>query len=647
MTPAAAGGLRRCISRLSPVNLKNTRFLHPFSSIVAAVLLAWPAPAPAAEAGLPFALPPDTALVFHVRDLPGLMANWERTPFARTWREPEVQRFFQPLRDQLGGDNLRSFREKMLSETGASPEELLALFTGEVCVAIVDLSPYLRDEEKDDPQVLVAAQIGDNVARFEEIMRTSAEKAKDDVVEEEFQGETLHVTMKSLDDGSRTEGEAWAIVDGCVFIAEPKPLLQAAISRFKKKEVGDSLAGNAAFADIYRREPQAQFVFHVDLATLVPRIVANLEAARDAGRTETGPGEAAGGFDIPPGQLVHALGLDALTSLYLAAHLGSDVTQIASGLTWTEQRGLLRLFAYGDPPAPQPAFVPDAWPGVGSARFDLPAAYRALKDTLRDVSPELDAQVQQQIDGVNKTLGIDIERDLIGSLGDEIFTAYTMPAPGAAQAGPRGMMADQLIAFSLGNPDAFKAAVTALMDMVPAGVAKQIVPREYLGETINAFVPRGGAAAGAMAGPVPEPTFAYAITRTHLFLAIGSPAMLEAAIQGGSAGANPFWTRPEVVAALGELPPGASSVAYYDLRRLVPVFFDTLAATTPPPLPAAVEDDDDGEEVASPGTPKAPMWDPAAKPSPESVEKHWGAAAAAVYREPRGIRGVYRIKHVE
>jgi len=98
--------------------------------------------------------------------------------------------------------------------------------------------------------------------------------------------------------------------------------------------------------------------------------------------------------------------------------------------------GLLGLLAYGDAPAPRPEFIPDSWVSVSAARFSIPTAYAALKATLHAVSPPLEAMVQQQIAGLNKNLGVDLERDLIGSFGDEVVAAtpciqktVTKPAP--------------------------------------------------------------------------------------------------------------------------------------------------------------------------------------------------------------------------
>lgn len=579
---------------------------------------------------LPRALPADTTVVFYVRNVPELLANWEHSPGGKAWQDPEMRKFFAPtvrfLEEDKAGNPLHEFRKS----TGLEPRELLELFPGEVALAILRIDPYLRDEEKNDPQMVLLAQIGANRAKIEELVRKGREKSGEHEVDEEFQGETLHLIVKAdAESGAQRPAEGWAIVGDTFVMAEPKAVLQQIVANLKRGGAPDSLAASEEFAAIFARQPDTGFTAFFNAEACMGPILEHLRATGGAN-----PG--ANPLGLTPDDIMRHLGLDALRSLSFSFAMTRENSAGELRLGWRERRGLWRILALGEPPVNLPAEMPETWASVAAGRFSIGEMYRAIMDTLRAAAPALEGGARQQIANLNKQLGVDLERDLIGSFGDEFFTGEN---PAVGPDGQPNLLrpTNQLIGISLADAAKFTRTLETLKGMLPPAATQMIASREYLGETINTVTP-----------PTPgAPSVSYAITRSHLLVAVGDPGMIESVLQGRAGTGRSAWKKPEVVAALAELPPGYSAVGAYDLGRMMNMVFDILIATqgkaaadAPPPA--------EGEAEAAPAAPAGMQFvDPAARPSAEVIAKYWGTSASANYIDGTGLRVVFRLKHRE
>ena len=615
--------------------------LPPLGFTLAALLLA---PAAGADTGLANLPPAGALLVVQVRNLPELRAAWGRTPYARTWADPAVQKFFAPGIAKFE-EQASKFSEQLQKDDGITPGELLDLFPGGALVAVDNIDPAKVSEPGFVPPLLFAAEVGPNRAKLETLFHKGAETGKEHETTEEFQGVTLHTVLPEAAEGKKPGPTfTWTFAGDTVLVGTDKALVQQAVANRGRGADADSVARQADFAALGRLRPDNSVVGYVNLERLVASLV-GVAKAREAATAAAQGHAAANPMGITPAGIVHALGFDALRSVAFAATLDRDASTLDFNLRWNERRGLLRALAYGAPPAPQPAFVSDSWLSVSSVRFSVKDAYAAIRETLRTGLPAVDGMVQQQILNLNQKLGIDLERDLFGSLGDEVTNAIAAgTAPGGADGSTAFRSTDRLIAFSLTDADALRRLVDRLKAENPQS-AKLFVPRDYLGETLYTFTPPP-----PPPGTRPSQAFAYAITRTHLFICLGSASMLETALQCAAGNGKTIWRRADVATALAELPPGGVSVEFEDMRRLVPLLFEGLASLPgtrpgtprPPAQPGGADRPTAGHEAAS-----SLPWDPSAKPDAAAIERYWSTAAGAVYPEADGLHGVCRIKQVE
>ncbi len=635
--------------------------------LVLAASLSQPARAVDAPSRMLQALPAGAPMLVHVRNLPTALENWQYTPFAQMWAEPEVQAFFAPAAKMLSSPEGQKDLADFTAATGLAPMEFLKQFPGEFVMAVTALPPTRQKDAT--PEMIFGAALGDNRDKIEGIMAKAREErttGDNSEVTEEFQGETLHVTIeKDAKTGEPHPAEAWAIVDDVLWFGQPKTGLQQVIANYKNGGAEQPMGVSGGFASVYQRSPDAQAAFYVNAEPFV-ELIRNEMAAKEAAdqkaaaASQQGDADSDGGTPPPPKPdflqqmgitpevMMHALGLDALHGFYGTLTMDRRAISISMGVLWAEQRGLLRLIAYGDAPAPQPAFVPADWTAVSTARVQPQEIMHAVMETAGTANPALAAMITQQLAGLKQQIGIDLEHDLFGAFGDAVVVASKVTDD--ATKGNQLMIGEQLWAASLNSAESLSRVFDVAWGMAP-GVAAQVQHRDYLGQTINTItVPLPGPTGGTLL-PI-----SYAITPTYFFVDMGGTSMIEAAIQRLDGKGEGFWSKPAVVDALHDLPPGSCSFSFSDLRPTIHAMF-VQWANMARSMEKTGGDDAGVDENGSPVTPRPPavkagrglgaFIDPDAVPGMDVVNKHWSISTGAAYHEKDGFHFLARIKNAE
>ena len=590
--------------------MKHLRF--SFVSVLAA-LFATVAPA----APLTQLVPEGAPFVLSVTDVQLLLNGWDQSPWARTWNDEQVKKFFAPLRSQMKMDEWDDLTK---AETGHTVRELLALAQGEALLAVTDLNFVGEDAPQEFP-FLLAIGIGANSAKVEELIAEADKKDEAPPAEiEDYAGVKLHVYTETKEEKERTF--VWAIVDGVWMISGSRATISSAIDASKGGGLPNALAKSERFLRAQQSAGSAQALAYVDLQAIVPLAQRAIETSAAAGAAQGG---AASMFEASA--VIRALGLDVLNDFSLAFDLQEGASDFSGALTYSDRRGLINLLAYEEGPAAQPAFVPARWVSAASMKYSLKKAYAALETILDQMSPVLYGMVDGQIKGLNRQLGIDLKRDLIGSIGNDVITGYAL-RPGAAPGAPAADL-DQFIGFSLENAEAFTNAVEALKRMGGPNLEQMLVKREYLGHSMFVFTPPGDNPASK--------GMSYAITPNFLFMGIGSPATVEAALQGLPGNQPSLWQRPEVKTALSHMPANASAIQFQDTKALLGYAFDSaanmLGQTETAPAAAAVDENGDPVEAE----PAKPMVDASAKPDAATLAKYWSYSWGSGYMDSRGV----------
>jgi hypothetical protein len=551
-----------------------------------------------------------TAFALVVPDAAALVKGWDASPFAKTWGDEQVVKFLTPLRQQMKIDQ---WDEQAKAATGKTVRELLALAKGGAIVALPAslFADAVAGKPPVAPSALLAVELGENSAAVEKlIVEANAKVGGPRAETTTYAGVAVHrrLSITPAGGGRATTPLATAMCQGIWLFSLDYERVCAAIDAIKKGGLSNALGRSEGYLRAQKRAGPAHAVFYGSFSALYPPLLAALKKQLPPAGTEGAPPFTAEG-------LLTGLGLDTLREFVFTVQFDAKETRVTGGLTYAEERGLVKLLAYGPGPAVRPTWASPKWFSVAADKFDLRAAYAALEEMVANISPELSSTLQDQLKAAGTEAGIDVKRDLVGSLGSDLLVAQALP-PGADPAKPTTNEADTLIALSLENPAAFARAIEGIKRFVFDEAAEQFfTKREYLGQTLFTFTPPGA--------PPDYNGFTYAIANRTLLLGVSSPAMVETALQNMAEKRDSFWTRADVRAALADVPEGAVDVHAQDFGLAVNMILGALVAL---PVPGG-----------------GSLVELTAAPDPARIARHWGLLSGYMVKEPKGLLSVIRI----
>ncbi len=596
---------------LVPANLpaQESRNPVPFDSIVSA----------------------ESDLVLLIESVPNLVKNWSESPLGLTWKDPQVMRFFAPLRSEMQIDRWEELTEEA---TGYALPDILDSFVGQAAFVFPDLRDVEAPEGDEDylPRMAVVADIGENREIIVGLLNKDLERQQGAAagetqyreIEEEFEGETLHI-RQTLSGESLEEHGGWAIVGTIAVTASRRDYLEEFVASLKRGGAQAPLSGTDAYRKLRRRSQESDVLLFLSFRSIPGLVLEALEEEPEEAQPNP--------LGLQPEALMAALGLDAVDGVYLSGLSTKDSTQIEFGLLADPAAGISKLLAYLPGPVSPPAFIPVQAVSAGASNFSIPALWEALKEMIGGVNPGLLAFVQMQLQQLSTNAGVDIERGVMGSLGTSLVTAEFVRA--AEQPGGQASLEtiDNLFAVSVTDRQSLEMALEAMKAL--AGPGQQLFEtREYLGTTIHV----GGLPQLADPNQPPQ-SFAYALTDTHLLASFGGTTPLETALAMMREPKEAIWSRPDVKAALGTLPGGASAVGVYDMPALMASFFNGLAAAqrmTEGEETEGAEIEEEDEMI---------LCDPEAVPDVRTLKWFLGVAVSAVYKDGDGLFGIFRLPH--
>lgn len=550
-----------------------------------------------------------TVVALHLRDLPAQRAAFASTPYAKLLADPDFQAFIAPGRALLDGSG---WRDAVRDATEFTPEDLLALFTGDV-LAVIEQPYRVVTEDMDGHEwpVTLMAHVEGN--RIEPLLQKFAEHFVRDGGSrdtERHAGVTLHIETPSpdADDDFRsgfTHPLVWAIHEGVLFFSDNRPAVEAGIDALQGRRIAAPFARSDVYEEVLARNPEAGLIGLIRPDKFLPLY-------QDA-LTELVPGGAGmlGGLGLDGAGVARLLGLEAWQSVYFSTGLDAEKASLNMGVTYREALGLFRLMAYRDGPLTYPDWVPASWFDASTMNFDFKEAYTELERLVESFNPMFLAIMQQQILTMGQQIGVDIRRDLIGNFGDVVLSGQSIPPDQTMDSFDLDQV-DQVLAFSLLNTDGFRRAIDTLKIAGGPMVEQFLESRDYLGQTLFVFNP-------PVPPEVPMKRVSYAIVDGWWLVGIGSTRALEPVLQQLDSRRDSFWRRDEVAASLNNVPRAAVGYQFSDLRVTL------LGAMR---MVVNFQNQDGGDDR---------LIDPAAMPSASKLAPYFGFVESYVVKEPRGL----------
>jgi hypothetical protein len=576
-------------------------------ALLAAALLAGAPMSARAAAATPLAnlVGEDAPVVLLSYDSPRQWADWQAGPMRKAWDDPQIREFFAPLRDKLD-----AFNQKTKERLGHDLTELFSWARGDALLAI----PTLDGLAAKRPNLLCVVEYGENIGKVEALLRSDAcaellKLQKRDT--ERYADATLHID-EFADAAAAGAGDpgprlVWLVDGGTLYCGTSR---ETVINALDAARAGGAAGAFGKSERLLRAGERlgggAQFLMHVNLPPFYSLLDTFLKA-----QAASPDNKAATMVDFAG--LGAILGLDALDSLFVASKYTADGVESVSGLTWSEARGLLKLFTLGDGPAPRPAFLPPDSLTTAVARFDCAAAVAALEELVRRAVPMGFAYYQNALASLKQQQGIDLKRDVLDNLGDEFCFLQRKPAAGADMPGAM----EQTLIISLKDETVFRATLDKLL-AVTGAEERLFQKREYLGATIH-----------TSAQPTGSP-FSWTAASGRFILGTGTGSDAVAAILQGMAGHAPsLWDDPGVARMMSDVPPDAIGLTVQDNARVISNALDLVVLI-----------------VASRETGKNAWINPDAKPDLETVQKYVGRGLSYNQRDARGFyqKTLYRHK---
>jgi len=584
------------------------KLLHP---LVSAACLTGFAAIACAATPLVNVVTEQAPIVFSVQDVPGLMKNWEKGPLMATWGDSQMQKFLEPLRQN---SDFAEFEEKFKAETGLTPSEIVDLIQGDALIAVTNLNFSVGDKAPPDFPILIAVEVRDNAEKVEKILLDQQAKHTENssYTTEDFAGSTIH-GRTSTEEGA--EKFFWTVSDGVFAFSPSKTELLTLVDALKKGGVDNAFGKGVRFASMSKDGATTQVRFVMNFTTIIPWAQQQI--------AEKTAGQQPNAF-FNPATIIPALGLDAWRDAYWGIDFADAQAAISGGLTYSEARGLTKMMAYreGLPKALPP--VPVSSLTATAAHFSIRDMYAALEEMIGAYNPGVLGMGQMYLQQFNQQLGIDIKRDLIGSIGAEFVSGYSR-RPGSTGAVSVEQL-DQYFAVSLDNAKTFNTAIDALLKSAGPSVEKMIQKRDYLGYSLNTIPTPGDP-------DQPGKSVSYVVAKNYFMISLGSPAAIESALQTLAGKQPAYWERKEVKQALSQLPANACTFSYQDTAAMLSAVCRTMADLAQK-TQAARANAEEGEGTAKKET--VPL-DPTAAPDAATLAKYWSDSSGYGFRDQNGF----------
>jgi prepilin-type processing-associated H-X9-DG protein len=173
------------------------------------------------------------------------------------------------------------------------------------------------------------------------------------------------------------------------------------------------------------------------------------------------------------------LGLNGLKRIIATSGFdGKDWGTMAFVEVPEPRTGLLKMISSQPMSEQILSVIPQSSTMAGAGRADLTSLLPTLRDAVREVHPDVADQFDQFLKSITQQSGVDIEKDLIGSLGDE-WAYFTDPTIGGSG------LAGLTVVNRLKDPERFEQSLAKIEDFALQQIEQQLGPQAQLHLSFN------------------------------------------------------------------------------------------------------------------------------------------------------------------
>ncbi len=578
-------------------------------------------------------MPKDTVGVIAIKNAPELLADWDKSSYAKFMQDDEAKRWMAPMRKD--GDTPW---DKFFKDTyGRGMYDTLKDYPGALVSYLVigNVSQF----DKNPPSVSLCEVAGKQkeieAQKLAEVESKKKENPDIKLRTEDIGGVSVQIAAVS----EAPEAAwilAWAVVGDVMIEANTHALMEYMIGALKNNAgdpPGVAREHLARIGQVTNGGGDMLLYFNgVKLLELGEQAIAAAEAKKkDANK-------AAGGmnFDIKPKTIMDMLGAQELQAFAITAELTDTQSRMDVTILHPEKlSGLLSLIRGSGNEVALPAFVPAGILAASVSRVDFGQVYDSILGMIGKLGP-MAMMVTMQIPQFEAQIGFKIRDDLFGSLADEVIQVQD----------GNGTKESQVMGFKIKDSAKLGGALEGLKRYVGAGFGA-FEESDYLGFNINTLITTQTANAAT--------EVAFCNTGKYLLLSVGSQEALKKVLGRIKDPSGPsVWDDPHVQNLLSLIPKNYSGVGVTDAGRLMNMIATaaaTLESKTGAKAKAAAKKKGPGKKGPSPDeavAAAASSWfDSSARPSNETFERYFGSLLTAHYSHPDSIQLHYLTTPVE
>jgi hypothetical protein len=573
-------------------------------------------------------MPKNTVGVIAIKNTPELLADWEKSSYAKFLQDDEAKRWMAPMRkdDDAPWD---AFFKKTY---GSGMYDTLKEYPGALASFLVidNISQF----DKNPPNVSLCEVAGKQkeieAQKLAEV--ESKKKANADIKlrTEDIGG--VSVQIAALTESADADwAMAWAVVGDVMIEANSRALMEYMIGAVKNN-AGDAPGlphEHLARIGQYTNGGGDMLVYFNGVKLL--ELGEQALAAAEAKKKDTDKASGLAALNIKPKMIMDMLGAQELQAIALTAELTDDQSRMDLTILHPQKpTGLIAMMrGSGNNEVTLPTFIPAGILTASVSRVDFGQVYDALLGMIGKLGP-MAMLVTMQIPQIEAQLGFKIRDDLFGSLTDEVIQV---------QDGD-GSKESQVMGFKVKDADTLGGALNGLKRYIGAGFGA-FEESDFLGYTINTIKTTQTANAAT--------EIAYCNTGKYLLVSVGRQDTLKKILGRMKDPSGPsIWDNPHVQNLLSLVPKNYSGVGVTDAGRLMNTIATaaaTLESKTKAKAKTETKKKGPGKKGMAPDeavAAAASSWfDASARPSTETFERYFGSLLSATYSHPDAIQVHY------
>lgn len=493
-------------------------------------------------------LPKNTVGFVSIKSAPELLADWDKSSFAKLMEDEEFKKWTAPM--YKDGEAL--WDKEIKENTGEGLRDNLKRLKGSVMLAVVADSP--ADFEGERTPMALLMEVGDDHAKIEELIAKETERsiAEDSTLKastKDIAGVEVHIVTESEE-----EGEPWkkahAFVGDVMIMADEPAIMEQFIALLKN--------GNAEPSVVVQNHLQraAQFTEGNTDITIYMNGETLVQWGLDTAKKSAA--ESAQAMPVSPEQIMGALGLEEFQSIVFTVDLADDQSRVDAAVLHPEKpTGFVSLLRGVPGEVHFAPFIPQGVISAGTTRYSLLELWDKLLVIVNKMGP-MAAMATMQLGGVEAQVGIKIREDLFGSLADE----YVEVTDGSLE------KQSQVFAIKVKDHQRLAGALESVKGFVGAGFAA-FEESEFLGHQISTV---------KTANATPDsPEIAFCLTNDYLLFSTGPQALLKKVLtQMGEPSAPNVWQDDRVQDLIARLPKGYIGVGFADGGKMAKLVVDTM-----------------------------------------------------------------------